>query len=206
MCMGLGFGLTTRRRHRGFMESRLCFDAWGDFAYGEAWGARRRCIRALWRGDRSGGGAVVACSYPDLELFKTLSPGNLTIIENGVDTGKLALADAPGRVAERFLFVGALTANKNLEAVIRTFAAYLAVVPAATLHVVGDDWQGLVPELERLAMSLQVPRGRVVFRGVVSERELRRNITRRSILFRLRGMRGLGFRLWRRWLAGRLAC
>ncbi|MDZ4256281.1 MAG: glycosyltransferase family 4 protein, partial [archaeon] len=49
------------------------------------------------------------------------------------------------------LFVGRLSKNKRVDNLIRAFAHAYQREPRARLHIVGADWEGLMPELKEIA-------------------------------------------------------
>ncbi|WP_105566682.1 glycosyltransferase [Microbacterium halophytorum] len=85
--------------------------------------------------------------------------------------------DLTPREDARIVFVGRITAEKQVDVIIRALAA-LDPSLGATLELVGDGDQR--PGLEKLADELGV-RDRVTFRGHVTDEELRESLTRASV-------------------------
>jgi alpha-1,3-mannosyltransferase len=114
---------------------------------------------------------VVACSVPDFELFGPLTD-RLTLIENGVDLGRLR-GDAAAKRPGTFLFVGRVSRNKRVGRLLRAFAAMRAAGGGGDfdLRIVGEDWQGEVAALRGLAEELGIDES-VTFTGAVSDAEL----------------------------------
>lgn len=85
--------------------------------------------------------AVVACSESDYRLFATISPGNLRLIENGVDIDKFA--DAASRTPEKSLVtIGRFSLNKRLDRLLDTMHALVTQDRQWRLDIVGfeSDW------------------------------------------------------------------
>lgn len=96
---------------------------------------------------------VVANSVNDLELFRRVTKKRLVMIENGVNTQKFSGAAAktykPGIV-----YVGRFAANKGLDKLVDTFEVLATKVPEARLHIVGNDFDGLLPRLQTRISAL----------------------------------------------------
>jgi alpha-1,3-mannosyltransferase len=85
--------------------------------------------------------AVVACSDSDYEMFATISPDNLRLIENGVDIDKFA--GAASRAAKRSLItIGRFSVNKRLDRLLDAMRLLVAEDERWRLDVVGfeSDW------------------------------------------------------------------
>jgi alpha-1,3-mannosyltransferase len=89
---------------------------------------------------------VIACSESDHRLFETISPDNLSLIENGVDIDKFA--DASSRMPRKSLItIGRFSLNKRLDRLLDAMRALVEQDPQWRLDIVGfeSDWS-----LERL--------------------------------------------------------
>jgi alpha-1,3-mannosyltransferase len=112
---------------------------------------------------------VVACSLPDLELFRPLTD-RLTLIENGVNLRRIRFNPAE-KQPNTFLFVGRIARNKRVDLLLRAFAALRPTHPDFELRIVGQDWQGEVESLRTLAAELGIA-DRVTFAGAVDDAAL----------------------------------
>lgn len=94
--------------------------------------------------------AVLASSVHDYEVFKTIRPTGMTLVENGVDTKKFA--DAGARtLCKRMVFVGRFSSNKRLDRLFDLLAALRARDPEWTLSVIGMPWDDDQAKLARMA-------------------------------------------------------
>jgi alpha-1,3-mannosyltransferase len=90
---------------------------------------------------------VLASSINDEELFRPIAGARLHRIDNGVDTVKLANA-ASNTFSPAFIYFGRFSSNKGLSTLISTFVSLKKFVPEASLHLVGNDYDGVLPKME----------------------------------------------------------
>lgn len=112
--------------------------------------------RALGRVDK-----VFACSQSDYDLVRNImpDPDRLVFLENGVDLDKFL----PGQDVERsndMVYIGRIASHKNLTALIDRF---LEAKPSGRLHLVGQDFDGTMAQLQ----ARKLP-DCVVFHGGIS--------------------------------------
>ena len=112
---------------------------------------------------------VLACSSNDMELFRSVGGNRLMLINNGVDTAKFADAASP-TFRPSLVYLGRLASHKGLSELVATFGHIADARPDAELHIVGNDWDGVLPALrEQIAAMPQGHRIRL-HAGVGDER------------------------------------
>ncbi|MGO1848778.1 glycosyltransferase [Microbacterium sp. JB110] len=109
-------------------------------------------------------------------LEQTIDIAGVVPISCGIDKASYTPDLAP-RSDNRIVFVGRVTAEKQIDVIVRALAK-LDPALNATLELVGDGDQR--PALERLAEDLGV-RERITFHGRTSDEELRAALTRASV-------------------------
>lgn len=98
---------------------------------------------------------VIACSSNDEAIFKKITPARrLRRIDNGVDTLKFAGKSSP-ELRPVFVYFGRFSQNKGLIELIETFDALAKQVGGAHLHLMGRDWDGLLPLMRERIAALQ---------------------------------------------------
>lgn len=100
--------------------------------------------------------AIVACSQPDFEMFAPIAPGNLRLIENGVDIGKFAGLASP-KPGKRLVSIGRLSFNKRPDRLLDALVELRKRDQAFELDMVGAefDWTGEKLAAEVAARGLQ---------------------------------------------------
>ncbi len=93
-------------------------------------------------------GCVVANSTNDLDLFRRVTKRRLVMIENGVNTKKFAELGSPV-FTPGLLYIGRFSVNKRLDRLIDAFDEIANEIPAARLHIVGNDFDGLSTQLQQ---------------------------------------------------------
>ena len=96
---------------------------------------------------------VVANSTNDLDLFRRITSKRLTMIENGVNTQKFSRFGAPD-YKPGIVTIGRFSVNKRLDRLVDMFDRVASEIPDARLHIVGNDFDGLLPELRRHIATL----------------------------------------------------
>lgn len=149
---------------------------WTEYARSRIWGrlgyfATRAAVSAA-------NGPVVAVSEQTKRKLSALGKRNLQVIPNGVDIDLLDAAHTD-KTEGQVLYVGRLVRYKRVDNLLRAFAEVVAKAPEARLIVIGNGPERAA--LERLAVDL--PRGRVVFRGTVPSHEEVARTFRESSLF-----------------------
>jgi alpha-1,3-mannosyltransferase len=96
---------------------------------------------------------VFACSANDEVIFRKVAGGRLLRIDNGVDTVKFA--DLASRnLTPSLVYFGRFSSNKGLDRLIDAFDTMCNEIPKARLHLMGRDWDALLPALhERIAAA-----------------------------------------------------
>jgi alpha-1,3-mannosyltransferase len=98
---------------------------------------------------------VIACSSNDEAIFKKITPARrLRRIDNGVDTLKFAGKSSP-ELKPVFVYFGRFSQNKGLLELIDTFDVLAREVDGAHLHLMGRDWDGLLPQMRERIETLQ---------------------------------------------------
>lgn len=96
-----------------------------------------------------------AVNIEDIKAFTGLTDDRIEVVYNGVDLERIAASSAGiERSPRQLITVGRLEPGKAMEDVLQAFASVVAVVPAATLRVLGDGSQR--EALERLADQLGI--------------------------------------------------
>jgi len=126
-------------------------------------------------------GKLITVSRKLAEDIKGYTGGrDIQVIPNMVDTDFFVMPGEPRKADPfRFLFVGFLTPNKNVDELIRAFAGQFGNTPGVTLEIAGDgNHRG---QLERLAADLGVS-ARVEFTGMLSREQVRDSMHRANAL------------------------
>lgn len=96
---------------------------------------------------------VFACSANDEVIFRKLVKRRLRRIDNGVDTEKFAQC-GPRRFTPTLVYFGRLSSNKGLDRLVDAFDVLRDEIPKARLHIMGRDWDSVLPSLkERIAAA-----------------------------------------------------
>ncbi len=144
--------------------------------------------------------AVLAVSRSDFEAFKGICPaGKLALVENAIDAGKYAKV-LPGSKTN-WLFVGRVARNKRLDRLIETVWHLKNDVPGLKLFVVGEDFDGLTPALQKKARELNVDRN-VEFCGGASDQELKAFFAKCGVFVSASEYEGFGLSLLEAMSAG----
>jgi alpha-1,3-mannosyltransferase len=113
--------------------------------------------------------SIIAISRKDLNLFSRIS-SRVICIPPGINLDEFKTI--PRRPEKNtFLYVGRISKNKRLDNLIETFYHVSKEMPEARLYVVGEDWQGIQPQLKQLVTERGLE-GNVSFEGAVSREEL----------------------------------
>ena len=101
-------------------------------------------------------GRVVACSANDEVIFRKVAGRRFLRIDNGVDTAKFA--DLASRnVTPNLVYFGRFSSNKGLYRLIDAFDAMCDEIPKARLHLMGRDWDNLLPALNEQIAAARHP-------------------------------------------------
>jgi alpha-1,3-mannosyltransferase len=136
---------------------------------------------------------IIASSVNDEALFSGIAPGRLVRIDNGVDIGKLASA-ASKHFNPSLIYFGRFAENKGLDSLIATFAELKRLVPRASLHLAGNDHDGLLATIkaqiarERLEDSIHIREG-------LDNAGLRRELSKCSFFVSASNYEGFGLAL-----------
>ncbi len=98
--------------------------------------------------------AVFASSEHDYELFQLILDERLRLIENGVDTRKLANCAAE-QFAPAFVAIGRFAEHKGLERLLMLHEALCEHLPGARLELIGNDWDGTLQVVRRRLESMR---------------------------------------------------
>ncbi len=112
---------------------------------------------------------IIASSDHDYRMFKKIN-NNIQTVENGVDIVKFK--EIKKQVTKnKLLFIGRLSSNKNVEALIETIKELQVSGIDAGLTIIGPDWQGLRYGLENKAKKLNI-QDKIKFLGAIDEETL----------------------------------
>lgn len=111
---------------------------------------------------------VIASSPKDEALFSKISH-RVTLVENGIDYATFAkVVKQNDPAGETLVFIGRISKNKRVDRLLDTLALVRQQRPGVSLIIVGPDWEGLRPGLERQAQDLGLSDA-VEFTGVLSQ-------------------------------------
>ena len=95
---------------------------------------------------------IIACSESDQALFGRISK-NVFRVDNGVDVARF-LKIKKNIEPRTLLYIGRVDANKRIDNLIRTVAEIFGMGSDVRLKILGPDYSGLVPKLEKLTSDL----------------------------------------------------
>lgn len=146
-----------------------------------------------------------ADSESDLKVILPLARAKYAVIPNGVDISRLLAVPAAKKKNNHFLFVGRLSKNKRVDALIRAFAHVVKNSPGAKLSIVGEDWENLIHAHRALASELKLSKN-VDFHGKISEKELHALYTRAGVCVSASEYEGFGLTIIEGMAAGCIPC
>jgi alpha-1,3-mannosyltransferase len=144
--------------------------------------------------------AIVAVSRQDLQRFRTISK-RVVLIENGVEIEKFADDGRLGR-ENRFLFVGKLAYNKNIE---RLTDVYIKLREARTdiaLDIVGEDIVGVWEKVSQKLASY--PGVQIQYHGSLDDAALLNLMKRAKFFILASNFEGFGIAVVEAMAAGRI--
>jgi alpha-1,3-mannosyltransferase len=148
-------------------------------------------FKSVTRQSLGGVRAVVCVSQHDREVFARIVPSQrLRTIENGANIDRFWSLDKklePGLL----LGVSRLAENKRIDKVLQAMALLKDRYPTLRLEWIGADFAGLRTTLERRVAELGL-RGRVCFRGAVSDHELSSALARAHLFVSASSYEGFG--------------
>jgi alpha-1,3-mannosyltransferase len=148
-------------------------------------------FKSVTRQSLGGVRAVVCVSEHDREVFARIVPSQrLRTIENGANIDRFWSLEKklePGLM----LGVSRLADNKRIDKVLQAMALLKDRYPALRLEWIGADFAGLLTTLERRVAELGL-RGRVCFRGAVSDHELSSALARAHLFVSASSYEGFG--------------
>ena len=136
---------------------------------------------------------VLASSINDEELFRPITGARLHRIDNGVDTVKLANA-ASNTFTPALIYFGRFSSNKGLSTLISTFVSVKKLVPEASLHLVGNDYDGVLPKM-KAQISNTLMTGSIHVHTEVDDAGLRNILNRCSVFVSASEYEGFGLTL-----------
>lgn len=147
-------------------------------------------------------GRIVACSANDEVIFRKVAGRRFLRIDNGVDTVKFA--DLASRnVIPSLVYFGRFSSNKGLNRLIDSFDAMCDEIPKARLHLMGRDWDDLLPALnERIAAARHA--AAITVHVDPSDDDIRRVIAKSSFFASASEYEGFGLTLVEALAAGLL--
>jgi len=110
---------------------------------------------------------VVAVSKQDFERFSGVSE-RIEYIPNGIDFGRFQ--GNAEKDEKMFVYVGRIAKNKRIDNLAKAFRVVCEGDRKTRLYILGDDFDGLVPGLEKMVRGWGLERN-IVFKGNVSEKE-----------------------------------
>jgi len=117
---------------------------------------------------------VIAISKNDFSLFSRIISKNLILVELGVRLDKFFAINSVKKDENKIISVGRISKNKMTNQLLDIFSIISKKNNNIKFSIIGDDWEGLVQELERQKEKLGL-KNKVVFSGKVSEKELMRH-------------------------------
>lgn len=139
-----------------FHRRKLVVSTHGGFFHtGFAVRLKRFYFNTVTRLSLSWYAGVAAVGVADEQLFRSIRPHGVCLVENGVDVDKYAGASSP-TPRKAMISIGRLSSNKRLDRVVRFFAALQRIDPDWTLQIAGRAWDVSAKDLTDLARSLRV--------------------------------------------------
>ena len=152
---------------------------------------KKMYFQSVTRRSLAGVGAVVCVSQHDREMFSSIVPPHrIRLIENGANLDRFWTLE---KKIEPGLLVGVarLADNKRIYKVLEAMSRLRRRHPQLRLEWVGSDFGGLRADLERRVAELGL-RGRVLFRGAVSEQDLKSLLQRAHMFVSASSYEGFG--------------
>ena len=144
---------------------------------------------------------VVAVSKQDFEKFSEIVPKEkLILIENGVEIEKFSDC-RPDLKTKNFIYGGRISKNKRIDLLIKTFAEVLKKEKNAKLFIVGEDWEGIVPELKQKARNFGIEKS-IEFTGMLEEKERKKLINQCAFFVSASEFEGFGIATYEAMAAG----
>lgn len=145
---------------------------------------------------------IAGCSANDTQLFEAIAPGQVTLIENGVDLGKFAGASST-EPKRRLVSIGRFSKNKRPERLIATMAELARHAPDWHLDMIGvaSDWS---QEALRTAVTAVGMERHVTLYFGLDDAEARQVMSRASIFVSASEFEGFGLALIEAMSAGLL--
>lgn len=144
---------------------------------------------------------VMASSRTDMARFGQLS-ANVVLLENGVDTARLAPPAAAGhRDLHRWIFWGRFARNKRIDSLLRLVAALAGQGVLIDLALCGTDFDGSLATARSLVASLELER-QVSFHIGLDDAALRSEIASRGVFALPSEYEGFGLSLIEAMAAG----
>lgn len=112
---------------------------------------------------------IIADSNNDFDLFSKKFPKTV-LIENAVNISRFLKAKRDD-FGENFIFLGRLSKNKNIEALINSFEIVYKKHPNAILFIVGKNFDQDLQNLEKLVKEKKLEKN-ILFTGELKEQEL----------------------------------
>jgi alpha-1,3-mannosyltransferase len=147
--------------------------------------------------------AIVAVSRQDLQRFRTISK-RVVLIENGVEIEKFA---DDGRLVRenRFLFVGKLAYNKNIERLTDVYMKLREVRTDIALDIVGEDIVGVWEKIsQKLASDPSYPGFQINYHGSLDDAALLKLMKRAKFFILASNFEGFGIAVVEAMAAGRI--
>jgi alpha-1,3-mannosyltransferase len=138
-------------------------------------------------------GMVLASSINDEKIFRPIAGARLHRIDNGVDTTKLADA-ASNAFKPALIYFGRFSSNKGLSALIATFVSLKKLVPEVSLHLVGNDYDGVLPKIQAQISSTLIT-GSIHIHTEVDDAGLRNILNSCSVFVSASEYEGFGLTL-----------
>ena len=112
---------------------------------------------------------IIADSQNDFDLFSKKAK-KLCLIENGVDLSKFSGIEK-NDFSDTIIFLGRISKNKNLQALIESFSIVAKKMPSAKLFIVGKNFDENLEQLKNIILVNKLLKN-VFFLGEVNEKVL----------------------------------
>ncbi len=133
---------------------------------------------------------VIASSAHDEAIFTRIGGQRVQLIENGVDTAKFADA-GPQEFCPTLLYFGRLSQNKGLDRLLEAFDQVVAVRPRATLAIAGNDYDGVLADLQKRVRAMRHGHAVSIHTGL-DDSALRRLLARSAVFVSASRYEGFG--------------
>ncbi len=145
-----------------------------------------------------------ADSQQDYLRLLPLSKDKGSVIPNGVNIEPFLRVTTAKKEMTHFIFVGRLSQNKRIDLLLDAFAVVQKNSPKATLSIVGEDWERLLPQFEKQSRALKLKN--VTFYGRISPQKMLQLYSSAGVCVSASSYEGFGVSIIEGMAAGCIPC